>query len=165
MLPCLHVLYCWLLHRTAPGSIPSLRVWLGQFPWQTCPYSANSKRTEHLADVCIQPGGKMAGRSLEDAMAAQPCTSQLLLPYDEYVKPQFHWSAFHGKLLHNADNIFPLIFTTRGYLLDQSSSLRSALCGSCPVLSTAQQRRIAYPQPKELRVVGRHKSARPRKTI
>jgi transposase InsO family protein len=35
----------------------------------------NCKRTGHLADFCIQPGGKMAGRSIDDAKAAQRAAS------------------------------------------------------------------------------------------
>jgi transposase InsO family protein len=36
---------------------------------------SNCKATGHLVDTCIKPGGKMAGRSLEDAQAAQRATS------------------------------------------------------------------------------------------
>jgi len=39
----------------------------GSRPRPTC---SHCKRTGHLADFCIQPGGKMAGRTVEDAMAA-----------------------------------------------------------------------------------------------
>ena len=37
---------------------------------RTRPTCSHCKRTGHLADFCVQPGGKMAGRSLEEAMAA-----------------------------------------------------------------------------------------------
>ena len=36
---------------------------------------SNCKRTNHSTDFCIAPGGKMAGRSLEDAISAQRAAS------------------------------------------------------------------------------------------
>jgi hypothetical protein len=34
-------------------------------------FCENCKRTNHMTGFCIQPGGKMAGQSIEDAIAAQ----------------------------------------------------------------------------------------------
>lgn len=46
-----------VLGTRAPGSCPR-------------PTCSHCKRTGHLADFCIQPGGKMAGRTVEEAMSA-----------------------------------------------------------------------------------------------
>ena len=43
---------------------------------RTRPYCHNCKRLGHLTDFCIRPGGKMEGRSLDDAKAAQRAASQ-----------------------------------------------------------------------------------------
>jgi len=55
----------------------------GSCPRPTC---SHCKHTGHLVDFCIQPGGKMAGRTIKDAMAAyraskrQQCGDSSLQP-------------------------------------------------------------------------------------
>jgi transposase InsO family protein len=44
------------------------------------PVCSNCKRASHLADFCIQPGGKMEGRSIDDTKAAQHAASQRTAP-------------------------------------------------------------------------------------
>ena len=46
----------------------------GNGKWPSKLLCTHCKQTNHLTDYCIHPGGKMAGKSLDDAQAAQ-CTA------------------------------------------------------------------------------------------
>lgn len=58
--------------RVPPSSTDLVR----QAMTRTRPTCSHCKRAGHLADICTQPGGKMEGRSLKDAKAAQRAASQ-----------------------------------------------------------------------------------------
>lgn len=60
-------------NREAQGFLPVASAFASQTnapKARTRPTCSHCKRTGHYADFCVQPGGKMAGRSVEDARAA-----------------------------------------------------------------------------------------------
>jgi hypothetical protein len=68
-------------HRTAQSTQPTSSVALAtqaRASTRTRPSCTHCKKVGHAADFCIQPGGKMAGRSLEEAKTAQRAVSNNL---------------------------------------------------------------------------------------
>ena len=59
------------------GSVnpPASSAFAAQGLGKTRPFCNHCKKPGHLADFCIAPGGKMAGRSVDDARAAQRAAS------------------------------------------------------------------------------------------
>ena len=60
-------------NREAQGFLPTASAFASQtnaLKARTRPTCSHCKRAGHYADFCVQPGGKMAGRSVEDAKAA-----------------------------------------------------------------------------------------------
>ena len=64
-----------LRHRSAQSTSTVALATQARPPTKSRPSCTHCKKVGHAADFCIQPGGKMAGRSLEDAKTAQRAAS------------------------------------------------------------------------------------------
>ena len=73
---CIHEEEDLIRNREGHADVPSATALVSQSGTRSRPYCSHCKHLGHLTDFCIQPSGKMEGRTLEEAKAAQRAASQ-----------------------------------------------------------------------------------------